>query len=298
MKEHIRGALVRYLAQSIHTKKYSLVQLSMTALYGVLFELSNEIRHEILMKLAKGNNTMSRLAEIFEISLTEASRHLSRLSNASLIEKNVDGRYSITPFGDSILRQLKALEFVTKHQEYFTTHSVSRTPSQFVNRLYELEESSPNYAKRANIMIVANNVIRIALESEQYVISLIDEEIMELVLYTTPDEETARFYSEAVDRGVHFKVLLPDTFDPKKVPEDALKLWRRLSRSGNFDSRAVPSVDVFIHASEKEVSILAFPDKSGRFDYLGFEAIDRVTLDWCNDVFQYYWERSTPLTLF
>ena len=270
----------------------------MTALYEVLFELSNEIRHEILLELAKKDGTMTRLAEIFEISLTEASRHLSRLSNANLIEKNVDGRYAISPFGAITLRQLKALEFVTKHQEYFTTHTVSRIPSQFVNRLYELEESSPNYTKRANIMIVANNVIRIALESTQYVMSLIDEEIMELVLYTTPDEETARFFSDAVERGVHFKGLLPDTFDPKKVPEDALTLWRRLSRTSNFEYRAVSSVDVFIHGSEKEVSILAFPDKSGRFDYLGFEAIDHVTLDWCNDVFQYYWNRSTPLTLF
>lgn len=241
---------------------------------------------------------MTRLAEIFEISLTEASRHLSRLSDANLIEKKVDGRYAISPFGAITLRQLKALEFVTKHQEYFTIHMVSRIPSHFVHRLYELEASTPNYLKRANVMIVANNVIRIAMEAEQYVISLVDEEIMELVLYTTPSEETFRFFSEAVDRGVHFTGLFPDTFDLRKVPEDALKVWRRLSQSGNFDYRAVSSVDVFIHASEKEVSVLAFPDKSGRFDYLGFDAIDRVSLDWCNDVFQYYWKRSTPLTLF
>jgi predicted transcriptional regulator len=167
-----------------------------------------------------------------------------------------------------------------------------------VNRLYELEESTPNYLKRANIMIVANNVISIAAEAERHVMSLVDEEIMELVLYTTPDEATARFFSDAVDRGIHFKGLFPDTFDLKNVPDDALQLWRRLSRSGNFVYRAVSSVDVVIHASEKDVSILAFPDKSGRFDYLGFAAIDRGTLDWCSDVFQYYWDRSTPLPLF
>jgi predicted transcriptional regulator len=270
----------------------------MTALYDVLFELSNEIRHELVMELAKRDSTMTRLAESFEISLTEASRHLTRLSRAKLIEKQVDGRYTLTPFGAITLRQLQALEFVTKHQDYFTTHTVSRIPSQFVNRLYELEASTPNYAKRANIMIVANNVISIAKESEQQVMSLVDEEIMELVLYTTPDAATARFFSEAVNRGIHFKGLFPDTFDPKNVPDDALQLWRRLSRSGNFIYRAVSSVDVVIHASEKEVSILAFPDQSGRFDYLGFEARDHATLEWCHDVFQYYWERSTPLTLF
>jgi predicted transcriptional regulator len=270
----------------------------MSALYDILFEVSNDIRHTILKELEKGERTMSSLSEYLGISLTEASRHLSRLSEADLLEKNVDGPYSISLFGKTTLRQLKSLEFVSKHKDYFKTHDLSRLPSQFVSRLYELEESIPSYSKRANIMLVANNVTRIVLESERYVLSLVDEGIMDLVLYTSPDENTSRFFGEAAKRGVNFKALFPDTFDLRKVPEDTLAMYRSLFLSGNVEYRVVPSVDVFIHSSEKEASILAFPDKSGSFDYLGFEAFDSLTLNWCKEVFQYYWEHSTPLTIF
>jgi predicted transcriptional regulator len=270
----------------------------MTAFYDVLFEVSSEIRHQILVDLEKGGETVSRIAEGLEISLTEASRHFSRLANVGLIEKNVDGSYTITSFGSLALRQMRALRFSSKHQDYFSNRDLSSLPSQFVNRMHELEDSKANYPRRSNIMLVSNNVARIVIESERYVFSLIDHEIMEIVLYASPDEGTAEFFREATRRGVNFKVLVPDTFDPEEVPEDTLEMYTASFKAGNLDYRAVPSVDVFLHSSEKEVSILSFPDMEGRFDYLGFEATDETTLNWCRDVFQYYWERSKPLNLF
>jgi predicted transcriptional regulator len=270
----------------------------MSTFYDILFEISSENRHQILMELKSGGETVSRIADGMEISLTEASRHFSRLANVGLIEKNVDGRFTLTFFGSLALRQLNALRFSSKHRDYFSYRDLSLLPSQFVNRLHELEESQPNYSRRSNIMLVSNNVARIVLESEKYVFSLIDQEIMELVLYTSPDEGTAELFQEAVRRGVNFKVLVPDTFDPEEVHEDTLEMYAALFKKGNLDYRAVPSVDVFIHSSEKEVSILSFPDKDGRFDYLGFEAVDESTLNWCRDVFQSYWGRSKPLNLF
>ncbi len=294
----IRSALDGCPAQRIHKKRYGHFPSQMTAFHDVLFEVSSEIRHQILRELGGDGGVVSHVAEALEISLTEASRHFSRLAEVGLIERNVDGRYTVTLFGSLALRQLRSLHFTSRHKEYFGTHDLSRLPDRFVDRLHELEGSQPNYKKRANIMLVANNVARIALESETHVLSLVDEGIMELVLYTSPDEDTAGFFREALNRGVNFRALVPDTFDPERVPEDTLEMYSALYRTGKLDYRAVPSTDVFIHMSEKEVTILAFPDKDGLYDYLGFEAVDEASIGWCRDLFQHYWERSKPLSLF
>ena len=49
--------------------------------------------------------------------------------------------------------------------------------------------------------------------------------------------------------------------------------------------------------SEKEASIISFPDENGLFDYLGFEANDVNSLKWCKELFEYYWERAKPVSL-
>ena len=56
--------------------------------------------------------------------------------------------------------------------------------------------------------------------------------------------------------------------------------------------------DIFLHMSEKEIAVLSFPDRNGIIDYLGFEGNDESTLDWCNDVFNYYWNNSKPVNIF
>ena len=54
-------------------------------LYDMLFEVSNDVRHEILMHLRDGPSTVTNVSQKLSISLTEASRHFNRLSQAGLV---------------------------------------------------------------------------------------------------------------------------------------------------------------------------------------------------------------------
>ena len=68
-----------------------------------------------------------------------------------------------------------------------------------------------------------------------------------------------------------------------------------LIQTEDREYRKHPNPGVVLHSSEKEVSILSFPLTSGEFDYLGFEAIDEVSIKWSGDLFDYYWAKSSPV---
>lgn len=270
----------------------------MSRFHDILFEVSSETRHDILKILSEGPSVVTNVSEAIGISLTEASRHFSRLAQLELIAKRVDGTYVITLLGQTVLNQLKPLEFISKHSSYFNTHNMTLIPERFQNRIHELDGATPNYLKRVNIMRVSDSVGRVALETDEYLVGIVDDEIMEFVFYVEPDEGTYKILRDAKTRGIKYRVLVPPSFNPEKIHNRALEIQIELIKAGVLEYRVIESIDIFIHMSEKEASIIAFPDEDGLYDYLGFEATDQRSLNWCRDLFEYYWAKAKPLGLF
>jgi DNA-binding transcriptional ArsR family regulator len=59
---------------------------------GVFHALSDGTRRAMLRKLAGGKQTISELAEPFEMSLAAASKHVKVLERAGLVTRKVEGR--------------------------------------------------------------------------------------------------------------------------------------------------------------------------------------------------------------
>ena len=83
------------------------------------FHLSSETRLGILRKLQKSNLRMPELTRDLELTATETFRQLQRLSEAKLVQKNLDGTFSITQFGKLTLAMTASLEFIYKNKQYF-----------------------------------------------------------------------------------------------------------------------------------------------------------------------------------
>jgi len=264
-------------------------------LYDMLFEVSNDVRHEILMHLRDGPSTVTNLSQKLSISLTEASRHFNRLSQAGLIRKRPEGDYSITLMGKTILSQIEPLSFVVKHNQYFQEHDATGIPTQFLNRIHELRDAEANYTKSANIMRLVEKIASIPVEAEEFSYCILDESSMELVLYSEQEEDDEKTESivETITSGVDSRALFPSSLDKSRIPPESLKAFHDLHRLENFEFRIIDSVELFLYMNEK-YSIISFPDRGHKFDYLGFEATDQRTLGWCRDVFEYYWRRSKP----
>jgi DNA-binding transcriptional ArsR family regulator len=63
------------------------------ALSATLFALADPTRRAILARLARGEATVSEIAEPFDISLPAVSRHLKVLEGAGLISRSRDAQW-------------------------------------------------------------------------------------------------------------------------------------------------------------------------------------------------------------
>ncbi len=103
------------------------------------FQLSNADRRRIIDELQKVSLRLNEVAKKFDITPTEASRQLQRLSDAGYLERTPDGKYRATPYAHLILASSIPLDFISKHREYFMSHDISQyLPPEFQERIGEL----------------------------------------------------------------------------------------------------------------------------------------------------------------
>jgi len=93
------------------------------------------------------------------------SRHLSRLTENGLTTRRTDGLLELTPYGMLVLRQLNAVEFSSKHREYFIGYVLSGLPDEFVSRMGELRGCTLNL----DVMVSIHRVQKVLQEAEEYV---------------------------------------------------------------------------------------------------------------------------------
>ncbi len=69
-----------------------MVEYKASHLDTVFHALGDATRRGMLAQLAKGERTVSQLAEPFDMSLAAASKHIKALEAAGLVKRNVQGR--------------------------------------------------------------------------------------------------------------------------------------------------------------------------------------------------------------
>lgn len=257
----------------------------MENLCDLLFELSNEDRLRILHQLNKEAMNVTDLSRALGLTTQESSRHISRLGEVGLTQKDIDGLHHISPYGKLILKQLPGMEFTSQHREYFTTHTLERLPPEFVSRLGDLADST--YTD--HVMVVLSSIEKLIQEADEYMWWIADQYLV----------NTYHLEREAYERGVKAKLIEPkDWVPPPKLKEGVLpedvQIFSRARATGLLEEKVLERVDIFLYISEKQVSIIAFPTLDGKFDYLGFSATDERAHKWCRDLFQYYWEKAKP----
>ena len=240
--------------------------------------------HRILLRLDEEPLNLTNLARELELSFPETSRHVLRLSEVGLIQKDVKGSYRLTPYGEVVLKQLHELEFTSKHKDYFINHTLTDLPIEYIKRLGDLKGSK--YTD--DTMRFFHRIENLIKEAEEYVWFQIDEYPISAL----------SSIEEAIGRGVQFRIIEPeervtgphlslDAFDD--IPDLA-----RTRHTPLAEHRTLEKSDVFLFLSEKG-GLLAFPAFEGRCDYRGFNITDERSLKWCEDIFQHYWKRAEPM---
>ena len=235
----------------------------------LLFELSGTSRLNILRELNTKNLTMTGLAAKLNLTTTEASRQLQRLSDALLVRKQPDGMYAVTYYGRLVLHLCSPMDFVTRHREYFLTHDVWGLPPQFLSRLGELSGSTLRMDMLENI----NTAERMVREAREFIwMGGIEQPI-----------NYDPILVELVPQGVKGRFLFMERFLPKK------QLAPELAQG--IEYRMVESFPVTFLMTEKG-AVVAFIQIGGKADYAAFIGKDPAFLNWCRDFFLYHWEKG------
>ena len=251
----------------------------MQDLCNLLFELSNVDRLNIMFELKKTPMKLSHVSKKFGFTVQETSRNISRLYDANLIFKDVNGVFHLTPYGEEALRLLPGFEFLSEHKKYFTTHTLSALPSEFTMGLgaiancrfiSEVTEGLYNF----------ENMIR---EAKDYVWIIVDQ----ILASALP------LYKEAVKRGVECRKIMPRNAN---IPEGILALandpvFEQAARVQKLESRYLDKVNVVIFISEK-VAAIGFPNLEGKFDYLYFSSKEDTAHRWVKSLYLYYWNKA------
>jgi len=242
----------------------------MEKLGALFFELSSDERTMILSNLSKEALKLSHLAQRQDMTVTETSRHLQRLSEAELIFKDSEGLYKVTPYGKLVLSLVPSLGFVTENRGYFLEHDTSALPMEFIARFGELS----NFTFREDTISNLVYHMKILGESEEFCWTAANQ----FHLSAPP------LVAEGLKRGLDLRTILPENV----IPPPGFKPAEGVQR------RTIPGFNLIVIVSDKE-AVFGLPYLNGKMDHAQYFSMDPDFLKWCRDLFLYYWERAKPL---
>jgi predicted transcriptional regulator len=245
------------------------------------FELASEQRLAIIFQLNEKSAKISQIAKYLGITMQEAHRNVNRLQDAGLIEKDPGGIFSLTTFGNTIIKQIPTFNYLSKHKEYFSEHMLGELPIKFVMRLGALDKCE--YVK--GVVAILERWKDIYREADQYIYEIVPQVPIDLL-------EPA--VTRVKEKGVKYSYVFPkDVIIPKGRKDMLKKLGHtELLNKGAIERRMVESVQVAVILNEKQAALL-FPTQKGETDMnMIFFSSDRVFHEWCLDYFRYRWYGS------
>ncbi len=236
--------------------------------YELFTELSSENRLGILQILNEKPMTFTSLIKEIDMNSTEASRQLSRLTEAQLIEKKGDGRYYNTLFGKLVVSTISNLNFISEKSGYFLNHDTAQIPLDLLRQIDALSTGE-----------IVTGVYNILNTHEK-----LGEGIKSYMWYMSDDfpRHFLPSIEKRLEEGKEIRAILPKNL--RSSPKLSEKNRRKI------ETKVSDEVKISVIVSDN-FSMLELPGKDGNIDQntaiFGYD--DRFR-EWCKKLFQYYWE--------
>lgn len=256
----------------------------MEQLANLLFVLASSDRLVLLHEIEKeGKLRLGQLADKISATSQETSKHLMRLRNSNLVEKDSDGFFILTQYGKVILTILLAPRFLVKTREYLLSHDISSLPPEFVERIGELEQCE--YGQRVGAILAHTR--QVVQEADEYIWLMSD--------HAFGIEEYIEGKKQAGNNGkVTWRII---------APEGANINWTDLrsridKNKGRFEfGLSSEEIKVGIAMNEK-ISGVTFQDTTRKLDFnAGFRSSDPLFHRWSRDIFSFYWNNARKLKI-
>jgi predicted transcriptional regulator len=242
----------------------------------LLFDLSSTDRLTLLLTIRKEENLrLTQLAEKIRATIQETSRHVGRLTEAKLIEKKSDGFYRLTSYGQLVLLLLSSFSLLSKTRDYFLSHDISFLPQEFIERIGELSM----YEHAQNVSNVLRHIEQVMSLANEYVWLMADQ-----ALVTGPSVVQA-----VGNRDLSVRIMISKS---GHIPERYQHIKTLLGNKLELKLLSDENAKIAIAMNEK-IAGVSFSDLKGKMDFdSGFISRSIDFHKWCNDVFNFYWNRS------
>jgi predicted transcriptional regulator len=246
----------------------------------LLFILASVDRLTLLSEISIEKRRLSQLSTTLSATPQETSKHLTRLREAKLIEKDSDGLFGLTPFAKIIVNLLPSIRFLTQNRDYFLSHDISSLPLEFIERLGELQESQ--YGEKVGSIL--EHTQQVVQDAEEYIWLMADHPL-------GGQQYVAKSGKLESSNTLTWRIIIPD---------DSSIDWTSIRRSiGNLKGRIEycliedpKEINTGIALNEKMAG-LTFPDTTGKLDFnRGFGSNNYVFRKWCEDLFMFHWSRA------
>ena len=236
----------------------------------LFFELASESRLNILFELQAGGLRMQEIARRLKITDTETSRQLLRLSEASLIQKQPDGTYSVTQYGKLLLQFSHSFEFALKFKQSLLTRDIWRLPRPFIDRLGELSQTN----SAIGTIEVLNCVESLISEAEKFLLCIVDRPIHVINAKAI----------EKIKKGLTMKAMFE---------ERNLQYFQKIPETkGRLEKKVIDQIPATLLISEKS-AVIDLVSIDARED-IALYGSDLEFMEWAKDLFDYYWVRGKP----
>jgi predicted transcriptional regulator len=246
----------------------------------LLFILASIDRLTLLSELAIEKCRLSQLTTKLSATPQETSKHLMRLRNAKLIEKDSDGFFGLTAFDKIIMNLVPSIKILTQNKEYFLSHDISSLPLEFIERIGEIQKGEYG-EKVGSILAHTQQVVQYA---EKYIWLMADHPLGG-EQYVTGSRKLES------SSTVTWRII---------VPAGSRTDWTRLRASvgthkGRIEYHLIEDpndIKAGIALNEK-IAGLTFPDTTGKLDFnSGFGSRNLVFRTWCQDLFLFHWNKK------
>jgi predicted transcriptional regulator len=250
------------------------------SLEALFMELASDTRRSMLQKMDERNFKLSKLASDLDLTIQEAHRNVLRLSKLGLVEKALDNSFAISSFGKFIINQLAPFEFLLKNEDYFKKHTTGDLPKKFIGKLGDLRNST---------LVCGMGPV---LERWKKMGKEAKSNIKMITIHYPLD--VASIYAAKPKEGVEFFYIFGHSTEIPEARDEMLKKigFTKFISNGIVKRKMLKTIQVCVTVTDKE-SCVFFPDLKGQTDMLsGFFSNDDQFSDWCNDFFNYQWERA------
>src|SRR5918992_2039747 len=213
-----------------------------------------------------------------DTTVQDIHRNVNRLTDRGLLRRE-NGEIHLTEYGRLVTKQIPYFVFMKKHRKFFEEHTLGDIPEKFVQRIGALQ----NCELVHSVAAVMERLKKLESGTKKQL----------RLMASQAWAEEGRIIIELSMHSIEVLVMVgKNTIFPKEIIDSIGRLIEKMPANQKMQTKMVEKVDLALYISDEQAAVM-FPNMKGEIDMSAiFIGSDPAFYEWCNDLFNHYWERG------